>query len=504
MEQLRYNRAFSTVELMIAMGIMVLVLTAVIMTSFGSQSFLTGSQTNAEAIKIAQGMLEEEQALSRKDFNLVNSETETPDDIYKKSITVKPQTDIDDYFSTKEVTAKVTWEDERKVEQKVEITTLISNFDASVGGNTCYSDLSDSDLSDPDANPAEDWSIPEVKDTYSFPAGTTVTDMDAYGGKLYVTALTTVPTDSTFYIFDISGGSLTYKGSIDTTGNSVSSGASAVTVAKNSLGNYAYVANAYGANFNTCTPEGPNCSQLQVLDVSNSSSPSIVKNYKLPSITSSSGGAGNSIFYKNGYIYLGLTSTGNSNPEFNIVDVHNPSSPSWLSGKDLGSNDVNALLVKGSYAYIASADSSQQLKVVDIHDPLTLPAITGFSGAGGNGKSIYAVGNSIYLGTATGSGSRYYYDLDATDPKNIPITPLVQKTFSASVDGVIVRDTLAFALTKTALEIIKATDASPVGTLALSGSTGTIEPSFDCEGNYLYVGYNNGSNGKIEIIKSGP
>lgn len=67
------NLGFSTIELMISMAIMVLVLTAVVMTSFGSQSFLSNSRITREATNIAQGILEENQALARKDFNLVNS-----------------------------------------------------------------------------------------------------------------------------------------------------------------------------------------------------------------------------------------------------------------------------------------------------------------------------------------------------------------------------------------------------------------------------------------------
>src|SRR3989344_2112660 len=129
---------FSTIELMIAMAIMVLVLTAVILVSFGNQSFLIGSQTNAEAMKIAQRLLEQEQALARKDFNLVNSIPQATEDIYKKEVFVKLLPD----FLTKEVKALITWKDERQLDKTLELTTLIANFETPVGGNTCDSTLS--------------------------------------------------------------------------------------------------------------------------------------------------------------------------------------------------------------------------------------------------------------------------------------------------------------------------------------------------------------------------
>jgi type II secretory pathway pseudopilin PulG len=483
MEQLNLknkNKAFSTIELMIAMAIMVLVLTAVVMTSFGSQSFLIGSQTNAEAMKHAQALEEEQQALARKDFNLVNSKEEVEDGIFKKSVQVK----LLDDFLTKEVTTIVRWTNERKIEQSVELTTLITNFDNAIGGNTCASNLTG------------DWSQPRITETYDFSSGTYLTDIDAYHGKLYATAgKTSTKTDPTFFVFKINDDNISYQGGVDTSGATVSSGGpNALVVAKN----YAYLANGYGADFNACTPEGPNCSQLQVINLSNNN-PSILKNYKLSNILTAIGGAGNSIFYKNGYVYLGLTSTGNSESEFNIIDVHTPNSPINLGpGIDIGNNAINSILVKGKYAYLATADSAEKLKVVDISNPSSPKKVSGFVGQGVYGKSIFGVGDSIYFGTTKNLNPASYYVLNAVKPENIEVVPLIEKSFSSSINGIIVRDTLAFILTKNTLEIINAKDASSVASIPLSGNTNTFEPSFDCEGNYLYITSGN----KIDVITS--
>lgn len=496
------------------MAIMVLVLTAVVMTSFGSQSFLSNSRITREATNIAQGILEENQALARKDFNLVNStpneildptgyceagflreqNQHNQNDIFCKRIEVS--TKNPDYL-TKEVSAIITWKDERQMDQQVKLTTLVSNFESSVGGSTC------------DSNTTGDWSnIEVVNNKTDFTtlindlSGTryAITDIDAYRGKLYITTNVNNPTSPNFFVFNINDdGGLTYEGSVDTTGSTVSSGGNAVTVAKNYLGHYAFIANGYNSNFSSCT-EGQNCSQLQILNVEHPESMNVVRNFKIPEVTSSSGGAGNSIFYKNGYIYLGLTSTGNTEPELNLIDVHNVSNPINVGTEDLGNNSINAIVARDNYVYVASADSSEQLKVIDASDPRNLSKISGLSLLGGNGKSLSIVGDNVYLGTAKGNGSKYYM-LDSSNPKSISSTG-IEESFSASVDGIIVRNNLAFVLTKNSLRIMNAITTDLIESLSLNGSGSSFEPVFDCEGNTIFVGFNNPSNqGNIYVIK---
>ncbi|MBP7006483.1 MAG: hypothetical protein KBC44_01355 [Candidatus Pacebacteria bacterium] len=508
------NLGFSTIELMISMAIMVLVLTAVVMTSFGSQSFLSNSRITREATNIAQGILEENQALARKDFNLVNStpnntldptgycesgflreqNQHNQDDIFCKRVEVN--TKSPDYL-TKEVSAIIKWKDERQMDQQVKLTTLVSNFESSVGGSTC------------DSNVTGDWSNLEiVNEQIEFTtlindlSGTryAITDIDAYRDRLYITTNVNSPTSPNFFVFKIGeDGNLTYEGSTDTTGNTVSSGASAVTVAKNYLGHYAFLANGYTSNFNSCT-EGQNCSQLQIVNVEHPESLNIVRNFKIPEVTSSSGGAGNTIFYKNGYIYLGLTSTGNTEPELNLIDVHNVSAPINIGTEDLGNNSVNSIFARGNYVYVASADSSEQLKVIDISDPRNISKVSGLSLLGGNGKSLSLVGDTVYFGTAKGNGSKYYM-LDSTNPKDISPTG-IETSFSASVDGIIVRNDLAFVLTKNSLRIINAITTELLESLSLNGSGSSFEPTFDCEGNTIFIGFNNSSNqGNIYVVK---
>ena len=81
------------------------------------------------------------------------------------------------------------------------------------------------------------------------------------------------------------------------------------------------------------------------------SNPQLVKTFKIATSTVPAAGLGNSIFYKNGYVYLGLAAAAGGT-EFNIIDVHNPFSPARVGGYSFNSHAVNDILIKNNYAYI--------------------------------------------------------------------------------------------------------------------------------------------------------
>src|SRR5947208_3062134 len=86
----------STLEMLIALSVLILCTSATVLVSFGSQSTSVDTQTSAEAIAKAEAQVENERAFSRQDFNLVSSISTTTDyiynsttaDIYKKSVDV--------------------------------------------------------------------------------------------------------------------------------------------------------------------------------------------------------------------------------------------------------------------------------------------------------------------------------------------------------------------------------------------------------------------------------
>lgn len=492
-------KGFSTVEIMIAMAIMVLALGAVILVAFGNQSIIADSQINAEAIAKAEELLEKAQADARKDFRLVNS-TSATDGIFQKSIVITQP----DYF-TKNVEARISWTGEHGRALFTSLTARVTNFENAVGGDTCYSDLSGhwqtpQKVGGTDYSFATDLLVPPNLNTYP------ITDINAYKNKLYVTVNPTADIN-TFFIFDITNKSVKPPPLGSLNNSTVAPGLNAVAVAEYPKTSkvYAYVANAYGASFSTCT-QAQNCAQMQVIDVTNPV-PTVVVNYKIPSATSPfvTGAAGqaigNAIFYKDGYIYLGLSMTAGG-PQFNIIDVHDPLNPLWNGGYSVG-DGINSIYVRNNYAYVSSPNS-QKLKVLNVKNPGNPTLAGSYSPGGGNGKSISVIGDRAYLGLTVG-GTEFSI-LNNTDPEISPLPLLGSKPdVDSSINGLVVRDYLAFLLTNIGLNILRVDSAGAISqyTTPYPVPLSSINQgrALDCEGNYLYAGYVDSANkGYLSII----
>lgn len=486
-----YKRGAATLEILIAFAVLTLSMGAVILLTFGNQSSSVSSQTNNEAIYRAQKMLEEARANSRFDFDLVNPVGQTPDDIYKKSLDVR-QFDL----FTKQATSTVSWNEGNRA-LSVTLSTLLTNPLGFNGGGTCSSVLS---------NP-NGWKSPLHYEfssvNFSGPNanGIAITDLDVFNKKLYVTAGTSPnPSPDTFFVLDLSDDpsqSPVLLGSIDNNPSSLT-GINAVSVA----GNYAYVANAYGANFTTCTPDAPNCSQLQIIDVSNPANPQVVKSIKIPGVTGNANQSiGTSVFYYNGYVYLGLAKSA-SGPEFNIIDVGggsggaSPTNPIWKGGYSVG-NGVNSIHVKGKYAYIATPNS-ENMTILDISNPISPTRVGGYSPSGGsNGKTVFSVGNTVYLGRTFGTNE--FYILNASNPSNVSVTgsPLdIGSGSQTSIKGLMVRDYLAFFITPSQFQVWDISNPSNMRPWTSDGTTGSFlsmsilggsGTATNCEGDRIYV-----------------
>jgi len=531
------QKGFSTLEILMATAILVMVLSAVVLVSFGNQSIVVDSQTNAEALNFAQKLLEQEQALSRKDFKLVNA-TSTAQDIYTGTVEVSPVVDLitntTDYFS-KLVTATVSWPGENNRHLKTQLWARVTNFNNAVGGDTCNSMLT-GDWHNTTANKFNFYQLAGESGTI-YPVSGIDAYVDAIGkGRLYVSvSKTDQTTDPTFFIFDINNPNESNPvlfGKTDNNPNVASAGLAQIAVATNSSGSYVYAAVNYGANFHTVAPDAPcannggtnaSCGQLQIIDVSNSASPQVKYTYEInvppgnPSnsdqVVGSGGSAmGNSIFYKDGYVYLGLAKT-DSGPEFNIIDVHDPLLPIWRGGYAVG-HAINAIYVKDGFAYLAhptdSGDAiSEQITVLDVSNPYKPERVSGFhmSDNAGHGNKLYTVGDTLYFGSTDDSGSPEFYILDNSDPKKLFENNLAAASaeIGSSINGLIIRDYLGFIITTDSqFEVWDLTNnLAPAQIVSaaqiLAGSSrGT---ALDCQGNYFYVGSADGAgNGFLTII----
>lgn len=531
MDKLTTQKGFSIIEILIAMAIGIIVISGVVAGSGGfslalrgNQSTILNGQTNAEAVTKAQQLVEQEQALGRQDFNLVNPTGPTTDGIYTKNVTVTTQPDL----LTKSVTTVISWVGDHGQALSTTLSTLVTNLENVNSPNTC-----NSAMSNPDGwkNP-QDTSFDFQQLLYgNLGNGLSLSDVDALNKKLYVTASAppSNPTDfQTFFVLDISNPSQPpqFRGFVDNNTNS-DDGMDALAVASTTSKIYAFVANAHDANFKTCK-QGQSCSQLQVIDATNPFSPSVVSSgnyllststapYVLGNVTSSSGQAvGKSLYYKDGYLYLGLTTTSNG-PGFHIIDVGNgtyggtPTNPKWVSSwpnnssNTLGASGapINAIYVKNGYAYLAHPDGltgapSEELTVLDVSNPANPVRVGSYShatGVGGNGKSMMLIGNTLYLGrTASNiSGSAdsipEFYILNDTDPTAIPSTAVGSTTLTTaeSVNTLVVRDFLAFLLTTTEFKVVDISSPASIsawGSIPLAGDGGS---AFDCEDDRFFI-----------------
>ncbi|MDP1689245.1 MAG: hypothetical protein Q8L47_03920 [bacterium] len=504
--------------MLIAFAILTLSITAGILVIFGNQSIVVDNETNSEALSMAVALIEKARADSRSDFNLVNPITATE---VVGSLTYSKILDVQQMdFWTKKVSSAITWTGEHGRNLNVQLSTLLTNPDAMNAGDTCSSVL------------VGDWSNPQ-KTEYEFGAdilndtssGFPITSMRSFMHKLYITVHNdNGNNDETFFILDISNPSIKPI-VLEKIDNNLTKSDGLNDIALGGV-RYVYVANAYSSNFATCVNANGaniNCGQMQVIDLS-VSPPQVVYTYKVPGVTGNNGaGIGRRIFYKDGIVYLGLAKT--AGPEFHIIDVGgggtagaSPTSPKPLGSFEID-NGVNAVNIRNGYAYIASPNN-EELKILSVSNPL-IPSQVGFfnapggGGNNGNGKSLSLVGNKLYFGRTLLNGNEFYILNNSNPETSLPVLGFKDirnaSNNNTSVNGLIIRDYLAFLITNEQFQIwridnpnnITQYDPNPFLTLPPGQGGGLEGTTTDCEGNYIYVGsMSSNDKGYVSIITS--
>ncbi|MCX6758756.1 MAG: type II secretion system protein, partial [Candidatus Nealsonbacteria bacterium] len=139
----RSQLGFSTLEILLAMTLLIFAFSGAVSALSGNQSLGVDSQTNGEALRMGQMELDNAQARARSSFFAINSTPESVDDIYTKKLKVEW---IDDYV--KKIKSRVSWESGTRRGQSLELETLVTSPENALRGDTC----------DPD--PSGDWQHP--------------------------------------------------------------------------------------------------------------------------------------------------------------------------------------------------------------------------------------------------------------------------------------------------------------------------------------------------------
>lgn len=471
---------FSTLEILIAFAVLIISTTAVILVIFGNQSVAVDTQTNTEALSYAQAVLEDARALSRQNFGLVASKPVL--NIQSGPIAYAEKLDVTDINAfTKQATSTVTWPNGART-LKITLATLLTNPTSALGGDTCNQTLSG------------DWTNPQLLGSADVGQNNGGTDVDVINKKAYVTTNASVGNKPDFYIMDVTNPNLPnlpILGSVET-----GPGLAAVHVA----GQHAYVANI------------STLSQLQAIDISVPGFPSVVKSFRVTAAGDTA--VGNSIFYANKKIYLGLTkSTG---AEFYVIDVSTPLTPILKASIEINSQ-VSAITVKNNIAYLAVPDdtatpgTSEQLKVLDVSqaDAGIISLLTPFSPNPStmSGKSVHISkdGNTLYLGQGGANpGHRpEFFVLDVSTPYSISQinSKYIPTSNNVTVDAITVRSNLAFLWTSDTNLNFQIWDLNNLGNPAPYGSLNTAQSAtggFDCDGNIIYTAQK--SNKALQII----
>jgi hypothetical protein len=455
------QEGFSTLEMLMAMTILILfVLVPVVLVSFGTQSLGSDSQTGDEALNIAQDLLEQQQALARKDFNLVNSATSTMDGIYTKKVDVS-QIDL----FTKKITATVTWSLDHNRSAKTTLNALVANFNAVAGGDACSSILSDTDGSGNIIH--SDWTRPNIVNTGSTNLATLsgdgagqyiITGMSAYVDqntsqkKLFLTANNLVSGNAEQLLL---GPKFAGTGADDNSNSSTLSAWSNPGRVTASDSSYASVTLSgtkethylKAANFGFNIPARDSITGI-IVQVKRGYSGStgsvkdsqikIVKSSGAIGITNKSTGSTwsssetvsfgsqselwgetwtpadiNSANFGVAVAAVGssgTTKTANvdsvqitvyyQKPTFYIVDVTNPAAPAFVNSIDndpVDATGLKAVATDGHYAYVASASSFTNGQLQVIDVSVNPPVVkTTFKIAAVTGSSTQGIGNSIF------------------------------------------------------------------------------------------------------------
>jgi hypothetical protein len=208
-----------------------------------------------------------------------------------------------------------------------------------------------------------------------------------------------------------------FKGGGDTL--TAGTGSSAIFDSVTVAGHYAYVA-SNGAS-GTCSSSSRDGCELQVYDVTNSTSPTYVGGAD----TLNSGAGATTIFNlaaAGNYLYavksntVGTCSSATRDEcQFQIYDVSNPTSPTYVGGADnnTGGNDLS-VAVAGKYAYIGRSSSGStcsptvrdgcEVQVYDISNPAN-PAYIGGGDTGTNVLSLAVSGHYLYVGLNSNGGT---------------------------------------------------------------------------------------------------
>jgi putative ubiquitin-RnfH superfamily antitoxin RatB of RatAB toxin-antitoxin module len=237
------------------------------------------------------------------------------------------------------------------------------------------------------------------------------------------------------------------------------------------VGNYAYIGDDDG---------------LEIVDVSNPSSPTLIGTYDTDLDITGVAVSGNYAYVTNNFYFNDV-----NRGYLDIVDITNPSSPRRVGSYTNAGGSGGDIAIEGNYAYIAVNNynsGSGYLEIVDIRNPAS-PKLVGIYPAGGSVKDVAIANNYAYIAVNNYIGS--YNNLEIVDVNN-PSSPTLVGSYitdysqdtlqDIAVDGNYVYVTGQYS----GLRIINISDPSSPKIMGIY-DIGSFSTDVEVSGNYVYL-----------------
>ena len=363
---------FSLVEVLLALSVFLLIVTAVVGAIVYGQESVLFSGTRVRAAFLAEEGLEAARNMRDNGFGNLSvgvhgvSSASGEWAFFGASDVVNEYTRVVEVVSIdpriKEVTSTVSWDRYLQPAGSVSLVSYFTNWQIPQGDWSYPSD-------DPDA-------------TVLLPGGNDGDKIQVQGDYAYVVSKGQA---KDFVVIDISGTPF------------VAGQLNLASILNNLVvsGDYAYIASSQ------------NNKELLVIDISDPANPSKISTHNVPGTGDAEG-----IDLVGDVIYL--VGKQSSQKEFVTVDVSDPGNPNTLGELELGETGEE-VVVLGNYAYVASHHNSQELQVVDVSDVENPFLAASYDLPGdADGRSITGFGSLVVFGRHNGE----MFLFDVSDPLN--------------------------------------------------------------------------------------
>ena len=434
------EQGLATLEILIAMALIVVVISSVVPLVSGGQSTLIGSQINQEALYMAQTLLENARAAAAADFSALVTTPAASDGAYQTQTTVEPVLTTQ---CAKNVTSTVGFNTNNQA-LATSISTKIADpkTATALGGNCDFN------------SPQGDWKNPALW-ALSTIAAAKPTAIESLNNMVYLTG------DKAPYLF-IANTKEAVQGSH---GNLFTPFANNFTDDRklNDIAVARYPDGATYAFVARNLPEDPLLPALQfeVIDVTDASNPVSKAKRSLARINpDGSYPEGWRVYYYDKKVYIVTRET--AGPELHIFDVENPTNPVEIGlGIELNRTVEDLVIsqktISGTnhyYIYLATDKNSAPLSMYDITYPWSgnakvleiTSAEPSFSGTQ-DGQSIFILGTKLYFGRMSSKGAEVFI-FNISNPASGSTLPLIASAnVGSSVTGIFASGTLMFLAT---------------------------------------------------------